>query len=58
MEILVHLSRRLKCTIMIMRCPSSFTFHIFYFSSETIEWNLTKLDKKQDLLQSLCFRAD
>ena len=39
---LVHLSRRLKCTIVIMRCPSSvvrrpssLTFHIFDFFSET-----------------------
>ena len=50
---LVHLSRRLKCTIVIMRCPSSvrpsLTFHIFNFSSETAEQNSTKLDRKQDL---------
>ena len=45
----------LKCTIVIMRCPSSvvrplsLTFHIFNFSSETAEWNSTKLDRKQDL---------
>ena len=50
---LVHLSRRLKCTIVITRCPSSvclsvrrpsLTFHIFDFSSETvngIQRNLT-----------------
>ena len=61
---LVHLSRRLKCTIVIMRCPSSvvrqsvrrpsvvlpsLTFHIFDFFSETTERNSTKLDRKQDL---------
>ena len=61
---LVHLSRRLKCTIVIMHCPSSvvrlsvvrlsvvrpsLTFHIFVFSSETAERNSTKLYRKQDL---------
>ena len=56
---LVHLSRRLKCTIVITRCPSSvrrpsvrrpsFTFYIFDFSSETTEQNSTKLGRKQDL---------
>ena len=56
---LVHLSRRLKCTIVIMRrlkctivimrCPSSFTFHFFDFFSESAEWNLTKLYRKLDL---------
>ena len=56
---LVHLSRRLKCTIVITRCLSSvirpssvrpsLTFHIFNFSSETTERNSTKLDRKQDL---------
>ena len=66
---LVHLSRRLKCTIVITRCPSSvrpsvrpsLTFHIFNFSSETAEQNSTKLDRKQDLnvLYQVCvFRAD
>ena len=62
---LVHLSRRLKCTIVITRCPSSvrpsLTFHIFDFSSETTEQNSTKLDRKQDLnvLYQVCvFRAD
>ena len=64
---LVHLSRRLKCTIVIMRCPSSvrrpslLTFHIFDFSSETAERNSMKLDRKQDLnvLYQVCvFRAD
>ena len=68
---LVHLSRRLKCTIVIMRCPSSvrrpsvvrlssLTFHIFDFSSETTEWILTKLYRKVDLnvLYQVCvFRA-
>ena len=40
----MHLSRRLKCTIVIIRCPSSIrrpsslTFHIFDFSSETLNW--------------------
>ena len=50
---LVHLSRWLKCSIVITRCPSSvrlsvrrpsLTFHIFDFFSETAEWiqrNLT-----------------
>ena len=63
--VLVHLSRRLKCTIVIMRCPSSvcpsLTFHIFDFFSETAEQNSTKLDRKQDLnvLYQVCvFRAD
>ena len=64
---LVHLSRRLKCTIVIMCCPSSvrrpssLTFHIFDFSSETAEQNLTKLYRKVDLnvLYQVCvFRAD
>ena len=64
--LLVHLSQRLKCTIVITRCPSSvrrpsLTFHIFDFSSETAEQNLTKLDRKQDIntLYQVCvFRAD
>ena len=62
----MHLSRRLKCTIVIIRCLSSvrlsfhfhFHFHIFDFSSEQ---NSTKLDRKQDLnvLYQVCvFRAD
>ena len=68
---LVHLSRRLKCTIVITRCPSSVVrpsvclsvvnFHIFNFYSETAEQNLTKLDRKQDInvLYQVCvFRAD
>ena len=71
---LVHLSRRLKCTIVITRCPSSvvrpsvclsvrpsLTFHISDFFSETAEQNSTKLDRKQDLnvLYQVCvFRAD
>ena len=63
---LVHLSRRLKCTIVIMRCPSSvrpssLTFHIFDFSSETTKQNSTKLKRKQDLnvlYQDCVFRAD
>ena len=50
---LVHLSQRLKCTIVITCCPSSvrpsLTFHIFDFSSETTEQNSTKLDRKQKL---------
>ena len=61
---LVHLSRRLKCTIVITRCPSSvvrrpsvspsvvrpsLTFHTFDFSSETSEQNSTKLHRKQEL---------
>ena len=53
-RVLVHLSRRLKCTIVIMRCPSfvrpsSLTFHIFDLSSETAKQNLKKFDRKQDL---------
>ena len=62
----MHLSRRLKCTIVITHCPSSvvlpsLTFHIFDFSSETAERNSTKLVRKQDLnvLYQVCvFRAD
>ena len=44
---LLHLSRRLNCTIVITRCPSSvrpsLTFHIFNFSSQLsrIQENLT-----------------
>ena len=41
--------------------PSSLTFHIFDFSSETAEQNLTKLYRKVDLnvLYQVCvFRAD
>ena len=55
----MHLSRRLKCTIVITQCPSSFrsslTFHMFDFS-ETAERNSTKLDRKQDLniLNQVC----
>ena len=52
-KFLVHLSRR--------RCPSSLTFNIFDFSSETAERNSTKLIRKQDLniLYQVCvFRAD
>ena len=69
--LLVHLSRRLKCTIVITCCPSSvrltvvvcpsLTFHIFDFCSETTEQNLTKLDRKQELniLYQVCvFRVD
>ena len=58
---LVHLSRRLKCTIVIMRRPSSLTFHIFDFFSETTEQTLTKLYKKVDInvLYQVCvFRAN
>ena len=62
---LVHLSRRLKCTIVIMRLsvvrPSSLTFRFFDFSSEITERNLTKLYRKVDLnvLYQVCvFRAD
>ena len=70
---LVHLSRRLKCTIVITHCPSSVVrpsvvrrpsvvnFHIFDFFSETAERNSTKLDRKQDpnvLYQVCVFRAD
>ena len=67
---LVHLSRRLKCTIVITRCPSSvvrpsvvlpsLTFHIFDFSSETTEHNSTKLDRKQghNILYKVCVFSD
>ena len=49
MSFLMHLSRRLICTIMIRRCPSVVVnFHIFHSSSETTEQNSTKLDRKQD----------
>ena len=44
-----------------VRRPSSFTFHIFDFFSETAKQNSTKLDRKQDLnaLYQVCvFRAD
>ena len=62
----MHLSRRLKCTIVILRCQSSvvrplLTFHIFDFSSETTEKNSTKLVRKQELnilYQISVFRAD
>ena len=61
----MHLSRRLKCTIVITCCPSSvrpwLTFHIFDFSSETTKQNSTKLDRKQELniLYQVCvFRVD
>ena len=62
----MHLSRKLKCTIVITRCPSSvvhpsLTFHIFDFFSETAEQNLTKLDRTEDLnvIYQVCvFRAD
>ena len=73
-QFLVHLSRRLKCTIVITRCPSSvclsvcpsvrrpsLTFHIFDFSSETAEQNSTKRDREQErnvLYQVCVFRAD
>ena len=58
----MHPSRRLKCTIVVMCCPSSFlrlslTIHLFDFS-EAAEHNSTKLDRKQDLhvlYQVLCF---
>ena len=66
---LVHLSRRLKCTIVIMRCPSSVRPPVvrpsvrrrFDFFSETAKRNSTKLDRKQDLnvLYKVCvFLAD
>ena len=45
----------------VLRRPSSLTFHIFDFSSETPERNSTKLDRKQDLnvlYQVFIFRAD
>ena len=62
----MHLRWRLKCTFVIKRCPlsvrpSSLTFHIFYFFSETAKRNSTKLDRKQDLkvLYKVCdFRTD
>ena len=60
----VHLSRRLKCTIVIMRCPSSvvnFSHFRLLLSSKTAEHNSTKLHRSQDLnvLYQVCvFRAD
>ena len=45
----------------VVRCPSSLTFHIFDFSSETAEQNLTELYRKVDfnvLYQVCVFRAD
>ena len=45
----------------VRRRPSGVNFHIFNFSSETAEWNSTKLDRKQDLnaLYQVCvFRAN
>ena len=54
----MHLSHRLLWPSV---RPSSLTFHIFDFFSETAEWNSTKLDRKQDLnvLYQVCvFRAD
>ena len=45
----------------VVRRPSSLTFHIFDFISETAERNSRKLDRKQDLnvLYQICvFRAD
>ena len=60
--VLVHLSRRLKCTIVIMRCPSSVVVNFSHFDfSETAKRNSMKLDRKQDLnvLYQVCvFRAD
>ena len=58
LKFLVHLSRRLNPSSV---RPSSLTFHIFDFSSETAEQNSTKLDRKQDLnvLYQVCvFWAD
>ena len=61
---LVHLSQRLKCTIVLTHCPSvvrsSLTFHVFDFS-KTAEPNSTNLDRKQylNVLHQVCvFRAD
>ena len=63
---LVHLSWRLKCTIVITRCPSSVRLSVVNFSHFRLllwncEQNSTKLDRKQDLnvLYQVCvFRAD
>ena len=59
LKVLVYLSRRLKCTIVITRCPSSLTFHIFDFS-QTAEQNFTILDMKQELnvLYQICVWAN
>ena len=49
------------CLSSVVRRPSSLTFHIFDFFSETTERNLTKLYRKVDLniLYQVCvFRAD
>ena len=60
----MHLNRRLKCTIVITRCPSSVVrqsvsssvrpssvvnFSYFRLFFQTAERNSTKLDRKQDL---------
>ena len=69
MPFLVHLSRRLKCTIVIMLCPSSVrrsssvvvNFSHIQLTSKTVEQNSMKLERKQDLnvLYQVCvFQAD
>ena len=58
---LVHLSRRPSSVRRPSVRPSSLTFHIFDFFSETTDWNLTKLYMKVDLnvLYQVCvFRVD
>ena len=66
MSFLVHLYKRLMCTIVITCCPSSvhpsvrpsLTFRIFDFSSETTEQNSNKTwqeARTQHPLPSLCF---
>ena len=60
---LVHLSRRLLklhyCdhALSVVR-PSSLTFHIFDFSSETVERNSTKVDRKKDLDEVCIIQSD
>ena len=52
--LLVHLNKKLKCTIVVTRCPSSFrrlslTCHFYDFVCKTAVQYLTKLDMKQEL---------
>ena len=59
MFLLVHLSRRLKCTIVITRCPSSvvnFSHFRLLLWNRWIEFNETLQEAiSQRLLPSLCF---
>ena len=60
---LVHLCRKLKCTIVIMRCPSSVVVNFSYFRlllwNHWTEFNETWQEARiQRPLPSLCFGAD